>query len=111
MTGSAAMVIGHRRARTSWSALPSYARLVGLGPRTHIHAPDLRLFVSLHVNVDNTAAHSPRGSNPPRTRAYVHETGAPRAPVTFRCSCRRGATSARSTWRGFLPVVRVVAPG
>jgi hypothetical protein len=48
---------------------------VQVPPRTHIYAPDLRLFVSLAVNVDKTAAHSYRGSNPSRTPAYVHEPG------------------------------------
>jgi hypothetical protein len=30
-----AVIIGHRRARTPWSALLRYAQLVSLGPRTH----------------------------------------------------------------------------
>jgi hypothetical protein len=46
-----------------------------LSPRTHIRAPDLRLLVSLHVDVNKTAAHSHRGSSPSRTHAYVHEPG------------------------------------
>jgi hypothetical protein len=46
---------------------------VQVPPRTHIHAPDLRLFVWLHVNVDKTAAHRHKCSSPSRTHAYVHE--------------------------------------
>jgi hypothetical protein len=49
-------------------------------PRTHIYAPDLRLFVSLYVNVDKTAAHSYGGSNPSRTHAYIHEPGPAAGP-------------------------------
>jgi hypothetical protein len=48
---------------------------VQVPPRTPIHAPDLRLFVSLCANVDETAAHSHGGSSPSRTHADVHKPG------------------------------------
>jgi hypothetical protein len=63
----------HMEISPNWGNFPR--RRVQVPPRTLIHAPDLRLFVWLHVNLDKTADHSPRGSSPSRTHAYVHELG------------------------------------
>jgi hypothetical protein len=56
-------------------------------------APDLRLFVSLHVNVDKTAAHSHGGSSPSRTHAYIHEPGSSIHDPVGRCRAGPGTTT------------------
>src|ERR1700733_13241041 len=78
-------VTGHRRRQKTWSAqLHRHAQLVGLAPRTHMHAPDLRLFVSKIKSRYKPVGHGHGGSSPSRTRTLCAWCGAAGCAVTVR---------------------------